>query len=80
MALHLRPRAIPQCSACIRSYAWMGLTDVDSISPIARQQVRGKKKLAKTTGLTTVRLLKHMNGFGKKGMQLGEDDVVVKTD
>lgn len=61
MALPFRPRSIPLCSACVRSYD-------ASIPPTAlRQQIRGKKKMANEGSTVPVRLLKNVKTFGKKG-------------
>jgi hypothetical protein len=69
MALPLRPRAIPQCTACIRSYASATLGDAASPVPSAfRQQVRGKKKLVNTSSTIPVRLLRDVKMWGKEGM------------
>ncbi|KAK4542210.1 hypothetical protein LTR36_007058 [Oleoguttula mirabilis] len=66
MALPLRPRAIPQCSACIRSYTFGGIPETISGGAL-RQQVRGKKKLVNTSTTVPVRLLKNVKTFGRKG-------------
>ncbi|KAK4495922.1 hypothetical protein PRZ48_013190 [Zasmidium cellare] len=68
MALPLRTRSIPQCANCLRSYAWASAVEGNSSSNTAlRQQVRGKKKMAKSDGNVPVRLLKDLTGFGKQG-------------
>lgn len=68
MALPLRSRSIPQCTACLRSYAWASAAETGSPFTALRQQVRGKKKMAKADGNVPVRLLKDLTGFGKRGM------------
>ncbi|KAK5125800.1 hypothetical protein LTR85_012076 [Meristemomyces frigidus] len=67
MALPLRPRAIPQCSACVRSYAFGAFTEPATSGGALRQQVRGKKKLVNTATTVPVRLLKNVKTFGRKG-------------
>lgn len=69
MAAPLRPTLLPQCSACVRSYAFGGLREAGIGAAGLSQQVRGKKKLAKnTSSAVPVRLLKDVPTFGKKGM------------
>lgn len=72
MAFPVRTRAVPQCSACMRSYAWSSFVEDASIQAIGlRQQVRGKKnKAAAVTGTVPARLLKDLPGFGRKGSPL----------
>lgn len=65
MAFPLRTRPMPQCAQCLRSYAWA--EGSSSSSTALRQQVRGKKKMAKGDGNVPVRLLKDLAGFGKRG-------------
>jgi len=68
MAAPLRPTLLPQCSACVRNYAFGGLREAGA-GPASLVQVRGKKKLAKnTSSAVPVRLLKDVKTFGKKGM------------
>ena len=68
MALPLRPRAIPQCSACIRSYAFGSAAEQPAMGVLGLgQQVRGKKKMINTSGTVPVRLLKNVKTFGKRG-------------
>lgn len=68
MAAPLRPTLLPQCSACVRSYAFGGFKEAGIGAAGLGQQVRGKKKLAKnTSSAVPVRLLKDMKTFGKKG-------------
>jgi hypothetical protein len=69
MAAPLRPTLLPQCSACVRNYAFGGLRESSIGAAGLGQQVRGKKKLAKnTSSAVPVRLLKDVKTFGKKGM------------
>ncbi|KAF7191986.1 hypothetical protein HII31_06631 [Pseudocercospora fuligena] len=67
MAFPLRPRAIPQCSACLRSYAWATTSETSASQNALRQQTRGKKTAAKASGTVPARLLKDLPGFGKAG-------------
>jgi len=68
MALQLRPKAIPQCSACIRSYVFGNTTEQPAMGALGLgQQVRGKKKMVNTSGTVSVRLLKNVKTFGRKG-------------
>lgn len=67
MALPLRPRSIPQCSACIRSYTFGALGEPAATHSALNQQVRGKKKLANGSNTVPVRLLKDVKTFGRKG-------------
>ncbi|KAI7528280.1 hypothetical protein KC331_g15821 [Hortaea werneckii] len=67
MALPLRPRSIPQCSACIRSYTFGALGEPAATHSALNQQVRGKKKLANGSNTVPVRLLKDVKTFGCKG-------------
>ncbi|KAI5360967.1 putative ribosomal protein L9 [Septoria linicola] len=69
MAFPSRVRPIPQCTACLGNYAWARFADVAAPTQTTglRQQVRGKKKLARPTGNIPARLLKDLPGFGKKG-------------
>jgi hypothetical protein len=69
MSLPLRPRAIPQCSACIRSYAFGGINEPAIGAPGLGQQVRGKKKIVVAASTVPVRLLKNIKAFGRKGME-----------
>lgn len=64
MALPLRPRIVPQCPACIRSYAF-GLANAQRSG--LQQQIRGKKKMPNNSGIITVRLLKDVKAYGRKG-------------
>jgi len=70
MALPLRPRAIPQCSACIRNYTFGSVSEPAINGSALRQQVRGKKKLVNTSSTVPVRLLKDVKTFGRRGMYL----------
>jgi len=55
----------PRCLSCIRGTA--GSFGVAFLSPV-RQQIRGKKQLAKEKANTVVvRILMGQPGFGKKG-------------
>lgn len=65
MTLPLRTRSIPQCLACLRSYAWVDAVPTQTTG--LRQQIRGKKKMPKPTGDIPARLRKDLPGFGKKG-------------
>ena len=68
MAAPLRPTLLPQCSACVRNYAFGGSREAGVGAVGFGQQVRGKKKLAKnTSSAVPVRLLKDVTTFGKKG-------------
>ena len=67
MALPLRPRTIPQCSACLRTYAFGSTWTAEAATAGFGQQVRGKKKIVNTTSTVPVRLLKNVKTFGKKG-------------
>lgn len=62
----LRRPTIPQCSACLRSYAF-GAHDAAAPVSAVRLQVRGKKKMANNSATVTVRLLKDMPTFGRRG-------------
>lgn len=79
MASAIRARAVPQCSACLRSYAWTSFADTSSTQQNAlRQQVRGKKKNAKTTpDVVPARLMKDLPGYGKAGMTAMSRGVVL---
>ncbi|RFU33080.1 hypothetical protein B7463_g3240, partial [Scytalidium lignicola] len=63
MASPLLPRA-PQCITCVRRIAG---TFADTVSVPARQQVRGKKKLARASNNIKVRLLRDIPHYGRKG-------------
>ncbi|CAK3912602.1 Hypothetical predicted protein [Lecanosticta acicola] len=68
MALPLRTRAIPQRTSCLRSYTPSSYTYSSPPESCAlKQQVRGKKKMANNSATTTVRLLRNVPGFGKRG-------------
>ena len=68
MATPLRPTLLPQCSACVRNYAFGGLNQAGIGAAGLGQQIRGKKKLAKNaSSAVPVRLLKNVKTFGKKG-------------
>ncbi|EMC92927.1 hypothetical protein BAUCODRAFT_77191 [Baudoinia panamericana UAMH 10762] len=65
--MSVRPRASPQCSACLRSYVWSVFGE-PAVPPTAlRQQVRGKKKMANLSSTVPVRLLRDVKRFGRKG-------------
>ncbi|KAK5107104.1 hypothetical protein LTR62_001852 [Meristemomyces frigidus] len=66
MSMPISTRAIPHCSACVRSYLTAGFGDLTA-PPVLRQQVRGKKKLANASSTVPVRLLKDVRTFGRKG-------------
>lgn len=63
----LRPTLLPQCTSCIRRTTRLGLQEW---RPSQHQQVRGKKKLANIPNSVTVRLLKDVQTFGRKGIAL----------
>ena len=63
MSLPLRPSLLPHCSSCTRRLT----SSVFSEWRPSQQQVRGKKKLANTPSTITVRLLKDVPTFGRKG-------------
>ena len=68
MAAPLRRTLLPQCSACVRNYAFGGLNQAGIGAAGLGQQIRGKKKLAKnTSSAVPVRLLKNVKTYGKKG-------------
>nr|OQO27468.1 hypothetical protein B0A51_06552 [Rachicladosporium sp. CCFEE 5018] len=68
MSLPLRSRTIPQCSACIRSYAFAALDDLSIANTGIGQQVRrSSKKKAVVATTVPVRLLKGVKSFGRKG-------------
>ena len=68
MAAPLRPTLLPQCSACVRNYAFGGVSQAGIGAAGLGQQIRGKKKLAKNaSSAVPVRLLKNVKTFGKKG-------------
>ena len=68
MTAPLRPTLLPQCSACVRSYAFGGLSQAGFGAAGLGQQIRGKKKLAKNaSSAVPVRLLKNVKTYGKKG-------------
>lgn len=67
MASLARPSVLPHCVSCTRRLASVAY---DGWRPVlAQQQVRGKKKLAASqeTDDLTVKLLKDVKTFGKKG-------------
>ncbi|GAB7356437.1 hypothetical protein MBLNU459_g7208t1 [Dothideomycetes sp. NU459] len=64
MSLPLRPSLVPKCTSCARRITNFGLHEW---RPTSQQQVRGKKKLANTPSTVTVRLLKDVKTFGRKG-------------
>lgn len=68
MALPLGPRLTPQCTTCLRNYAFGATTGLNVLS--GKQQVRGKKKMPNNSGTMTVRLLKNVKGYGRKGGNL----------
>ncbi|KAH8808189.1 hypothetical protein F5884DRAFT_359311 [Xylogone sp. PMI_703] len=63
MASPLLPRA-PQCINCVRRIVG---SFPDRVSTPIRQQVRGKKKLAKASNNIKVRLLQDIPHYGRKG-------------
>lgn len=68
MALPLRPRRVPQCSACVRSYAFAGLLDAAAPASSIQHQIRGKKrKMENNSANVTVKLLKDVKAYGRKG-------------
>ena len=68
MAAPLRPTLLPQCSACVRNYAFGGVSQAGIGAAGLGQQIRGKKKLAKNaSSAVPVRLLKNVKTYGKKG-------------
>jgi len=62
----LLPRSplVPDCVACCRSLARLGLS---APATGTLQQTRGKKKNAKPVTQITVRLVKDLPGYGRKG-------------
>lgn len=62
MSLSMRPTLLPQCTSCLRRISNLGLQEWRS-----GQQIRGKKKLANTPKTVTVRLMKDVPTFGRKG-------------
>ncbi|KAL1301708.1 hypothetical protein AAFC00_005917 [Neodothiora populina] len=64
MSASLRPSIIPQCSSCARRFTKLGLSEW---RPTSQQQIRGKKKMVNTGSTVTVRLLKDVDSFGRKG-------------
>lgn len=50
--------------ACVRRVQASG---VESWMGSAQQQIRGKKKVAKTPSMVTVKLLRDIKGYGKSG-------------
>ncbi|GAB7363580.1 hypothetical protein MBLNU230_g4151t1 [Neophaeotheca triangularis] len=67
MSSSLRPRVLPQCSSCLRSYALGGQAEGSMRAGAVTQQVRGKKKVAHAPSTVPVRLLRDVKAFGKKG-------------
>ncbi|EME88689.1 uncharacterized protein MYCFIDRAFT_35247 [Pseudocercospora fijiensis CIRAD86] len=67
MASPLRSRsiALPQCTACLRSYAWQATADASACQNALRQQTRSKKTATKASATVPARLLKDLPGFGK---------------
>lgn len=66
MSLPLRPSLLPQCVSCTRRLTNLSLHEWRP----SQQQVRGKKKLANVPSTVTVRLLKDVKTFGRKGESL----------
>ncbi|OQO10751.1 hypothetical protein B0A48_04051 [Cryoendolithus antarcticus] len=68
MSLPFRSRTIPQCSACIRSYAFAAFDELHIANTGIGQQVRrSSKKKAIVATTVPVRLLKGVKSFGRKG-------------
>lgn len=65
MEVFLRPRVAPQCTTCLRNYAFG--RNVDILGPGLRQQVRGKKKMVNNSSTITVRLMKDVKAYGRRG-------------
>ena len=74
----LLPRSplVPDCVACCRSLARLGLS-----APAAGtlQQTRGKKKNAKPVTQITVRLVKDLPGYGRKGTRRQEVSIGLRS-
>ncbi|KAK1818213.1 hypothetical protein LTR12_007365 [Friedmanniomyces endolithicus] len=68
MSLPLRPFSRPQCSSCVRNYLSAGFVELGAPTTTAfGLHVRGKKTMAKASSALPVRLLKHVDAFGRKG-------------
>jgi len=64
MKPRLQPSILPQCSSCARSYLDAGFA---GWRPFSFQQKRGVKSARNQPDVIPVQLLKHLDGFGKKG-------------
>ncbi|KAI9832935.1 MAG: hypothetical protein M1819_003965 [Sarea resinae] len=64
MASHLGALRIPQCLSCVRQLSG---TAGAGFSSALRQQIRGKKKLARPTSSIRVRLLQDVTRYGRQG-------------
>ncbi len=64
MASFISSLRASQCMSCVRRVQ-SGAGEPWLAS--AQQQIRGKKKLAKTPSTVTVRLLRDVKGYGKAG-------------
>ncbi|KAJ8606113.1 hypothetical protein MRB53_041189 [Persea americana] len=59
------PLLLPQCTACCRR--WLRDAAYRPLSPLAQVQIRGKKKTAQPKTTITIKLLKDLPAFGRKG-------------
>lgn len=69
MATFARSSLLPQCTSCARRYTRLGFEGWRPLQQ-SQQQIRGKQKLAKPADTVTVKLLKDVRRFGRKGRVL----------
>ena len=69
MATFARSSLLPQCTSCARRYTRLGFEGWRPLQQ-SQQQIRGKQKLAKPADTVTVKLLKDVRRFGRKGTVL----------
>ncbi|OCL13108.1 hypothetical protein AOQ84DRAFT_417129 [Glonium stellatum] len=66
MATLARSSLLPQCTSCARRYARLAFEGWRPLQQ-SQQQIRGKQKLAKPADTVTIKLLKDVRRFGRKG-------------
>ena len=69
MATFARSLLLPQCTSCARRYTRLGFEGWRPLQQ-SQQQIRGKQKLTKPADTVTVKLLKDVRRFGRKGRVL----------
>ncbi|KAF2837702.1 hypothetical protein M501DRAFT_994912 [Patellaria atrata CBS 101060] len=64
MAASVRPPFLPQCALCVRKFTRLGL---EGWKPLQQQQSRGLSRNPKSPETITVKLLKDVRSYGRKG-------------